>query len=1812
MKNIKKIIILLIIIFPSLIIIGTSSWIIIEKNDFSPEFNWLETLASTSFEEVTFNVDENGIIGQSPNSQNDLIMKGISYKWQEYDISGNQIGDIYDDILPKDVGIYYFEIKVDGTDYLKQCVLTIKEKEIEVKIVEENAQMIANLALNEETTNLFIYNGKNQKPILEPYNLGIYSDDYNNSNYSVNVGGSDCIDVGTYYISNEQNDVNYRPFVINRNDGKTKINYKVDDNIIIKYEIVEKNIDDAIMEIDSDIIYNGKEQKIEPKFKIKLNGDSFYTYLVKNEDYIIEGYENNINASSNSKIIIKGIGNYTGTKTFEFEIKPFNIDSEFTKLENFEDSYIYCNDFITPVPTVYTLIEKLNNNDYEISYLENLNVGMGQIIIKGIGNFTGQKVFYFNILPKTLTKENVLINEEAFIYNKTQIKPSISVNSPFNNDLIINQDYEVSYGENINAGEGTVVVKGINNYDGEIIVKFTIHKAKIDKSLITINYPENKNYYTTSYKINELSFNTPINGNIVSTNNEQNNLTVGLLTYNLKFIPEDINNYDIVEFDILINVYATITFVNDDDKVIDIQEIEKGSSATSPANPAKESTNEYNYTFIGWDQDFTNVSSDLTIKALYEESIRYYTVRFIDWNNEVLKTEYVKYKESGTPPTPVRSSTDKYIYTFVKWSKDYTCITEDTDIIAIYKEEIRKYKVVFYDGDNNEFDVQYIEYSSSALSPEASPTKEGYTFIKWDKDYTNITSDLDIYPVFSKTKLDPKLNILNLQDGKVETLYNGSPQEIKVTKASDGDITILYDEKDELPIHAGTYIVTIDLDETDIYEGLSLTIEFIIQKIDPILITNPTLSKDTIYEGEDLQLIGGNVYGINNEELIGNFKFTKDISNLVYSGTSSEYIASLEATFVYSNNTDYNDVVLNLEIKMLPVAYIKISSSNKKYYGTLEKAIISSTSGQSIYIIPGQIIMIKNTITLNNKISLYIPYEDETYDTSTISESNAVDINQTNVDNYRKTQLIFTENANLVIENGSKLYLGGTCGTKGIYGLYSEITLGESSHIDIYGEFYSYGYVKELNPINANSVSGEYYKNELDINRYINVYSTGYLITSLALYDMKTGGPLSTYISNDICPLDVFDFPNLQTYVKIESGGKVDGIIRASVAGVDVKETANIIRGNVSEDALFYVNSGNIAIEHCTPNNSKYSSTNSITRIYIDGDVKLGYLKFKVSGTSIDTSKYFLPISYKLKIYILESSNVLFEYKVKFMPGSSIQINESAEININNEIVIHSGKKYANVSSTTYSYTATDAIFINNGTIIFSENGKLGGDVLTTNNDKTAVIKLSGCDESVLKATSYEGLNNTEISYELYGYFYNEETNEKEYSQFVIGSDIYAYGKNTNSWQGEANKSYELTVKVKSSSNTTCGYRVYQADDENGTNQTELTTNIYTSSFTFTIPSGKYIKIVDEQSAISVEFTSLPDGVNYVHSNDSWYLMSGDIELTLTAASSYNIYITTESTSGAGKITYSLYTSSTKDGTYTLITTSTTELSASVVQNQWFYVVVGGGYTADSATVKSGPEGLETFKFGENNKYQMTTNYTMHVSSFKSSCLVEGTIITMFDLTKKKVEEINPGDLLLVFNHETGMFDVSEVLFNDKEVLNTYEIINLKFSNGSLIRVVDEHGFFDLDLMQYVYITSTNYHNYIGHHFVSITNNNGQIEKENVTLDFVNITYEKVRVYSPVTKYHLNYVTEDLLSMPGGIEGLFNIFEYDNSLKYDENKMNKDIVKYGLFTYDDFKDLVSEEIYDSFSTKYFKVAIGKGILSYDKLYYYIYRYTPLI
>lgn len=262
-----------------------------------------------------------------------------------------------------------------------------------------------------------------------------------------------------------------------------------------------------------------------------------------------------------------------------------------------------------------------------------------------------------------------------------------------------------------------------------------------------------------------------------------------------------------------------------------------------------------------------------------------------------------------------------------------------------------------------------------------------------------------------------------------------------------------------------------------------------------------------------------------------------------------------------------------------------------------------------------------------------------------------------------------------------------------------------------------------------------------------------------------------------------------------------------------------------------------------------------------------------------------------------------------------------------------------------------------------------------------------------------------------------------------------------------------------------------------------------------------------------------------------------------------------------------------------------------------------------STTIKSGDYSVSstTIDTTVNATIHLTSGYTISVIS-KGSCITGDTLITLANGNKKMVKDLTATDLLLVFNHETGKYEAMPIIFNDVEPEGIYRIVNLKFSDGTAVKVVYEHGFFDLDENKYVYIREDNMKEFIGHKFYKAEYDGINYIESEVTLIDAYVTEELTTVYSPVTVYHLNYFTEDMLSMPAGIPGLFNIFEFGDNLTYDQEQMQKDIETYGLYTYDDFDEYISYEVYSMFPAPYLKVAVGKGLTTFEDIVDMIYLY----
>lgn len=121
----------------------------------------------------------------------------------------------------------------------------------------------------------------------------------------------------------------------------------------------------------------------------------------------------------------------------------------------------------------------------------------------------------------------------------------------------------------------------------------------------------------------------------------------------------------------------SVTFLNwDGTQLGATQQVTYGQAAVAPSVPARSG-----YTFAGWSADFSKVTSNLTVKAMFAKEGQY-LVTFIDWDETTLKCEIVDAGGSATAPEdPVREG-----YIFAGWSGSYTNVHADAIIRALYNE----------------------------------------------------------------------------------------------------------------------------------------------------------------------------------------------------------------------------------------------------------------------------------------------------------------------------------------------------------------------------------------------------------------------------------------------------------------------------------------------------------------------------------------------------------------------------------------------------------------------------------------------------------------------------------------------------------------------------------------------------------------------------------------------------------------------------------------------------------------------------------------------------------------------------------------------------------------------------------------------------------------------------------------------------------------------------------------------------------------------------------------------------------------------
>ena len=203
-----------------------------------------------------------------------------------------------------------------------------------------------------------------------------------------------------------------------------------------------------------------------------------------------------------------------------------------------------------------------------------------------------------------------------------------------------------------------------------------------------------------------------------------------------------VNAYDALSFAGLIgtsDMLYPVIFRSWDNTILSRQDAVLGSSAQAPAVPSRAG-----YKFVGWDQDFSNISGPLSIWPIYEPIT--YTVNFVDWDGRLISSQTVEHGSAANEPElPVREG-----YTFAGWDSSFSNITAGLTVKAEYA--INSYDVVFKNWDGMVLKTERVKYGQKATAPTV-PGRTGFSFSGWDTDFSKISKNITVNAQFAIIRL---------------------------------------------------------------------------------------------------------------------------------------------------------------------------------------------------------------------------------------------------------------------------------------------------------------------------------------------------------------------------------------------------------------------------------------------------------------------------------------------------------------------------------------------------------------------------------------------------------------------------------------------------------------------------------------------------------------------------------------------------------------------------------------------------------------------------------------------------------------------------------------------------------------------------------------------------------------------------------------------------------------------------------------------------------------------------------------------------
>lgn len=288
------------------------------------------------------------------------------------------------------------------------------------------------------------------------------------------------------------------------------------------YAMLPYKVEDVVINLGEALTYNGFAQTQIVK-DITINGGNYQvTGDAFTNNFIVTG--NTETDAGTYELTITGKKNYEGTKSVNWTMAPFNITTaEITPVFS-NTNMVYDPTGKTQTQKVVSATVKINEEDIPLVYntssdskTEAFDAGDHSITLFAEGpNFVGNHDVTFNVAPfdikeagykVVLTNENYVDGTDPFeakpnkdlIYNSEEQEQHFGVWTGASTLLRVNQtsgkdNYTVTGNKATDVGTNTIVVKGVNNFTGEITAQWTISKQ--GAVIVTVTLKDSTAEYT--------------------------------------------------------------------------------------------------------------------------------------------------------------------------------------------------------------------------------------------------------------------------------------------------------------------------------------------------------------------------------------------------------------------------------------------------------------------------------------------------------------------------------------------------------------------------------------------------------------------------------------------------------------------------------------------------------------------------------------------------------------------------------------------------------------------------------------------------------------------------------------------------------------------------------------------------------------------------------------------------------------------------------------------------------------------------------------------------------------------------------------------------------------------------------------------------------------------------------------------------------------------------------------------------------------------------------------------------------------------